>query len=718
METTSKSRDKLGSLLGVFIPNFLQMMGVVFFLRMGWILGHVGTTTMILIILMSSSILILTSFSLSSIVSNMKVEGGGAYFMISRLLGVEFGTSIGLMLVASQLSIIALCAGGFAQLVSSWIPHFSITIITLMALLILGSISAISTRLAAFYQFGIFVALMGALLSIFLGGKGPVETGAIALSTPLTFWAAFALFFPATTGIETGMSFSGDLKNPGSALSKGTLLSVVAALMMYLCMALFLGQNASPESLRQDPFIVHKLSLYSPLVAIGVCGSLLSAALSGIMGAPRILQALAHDRVVMRSLEKRFIGTAVVLVGAFLLAITFDLNHLIPLLTMVFLLLYGLINFVAFFQAFLRNPSWRPSFAIPWPLPLMSCAMCLFLMFMVNAGAAFSVLLMIGLLGWWITKRNVGGNWDDMRHSLFSFFVHKGAAKLAQLRQNPKSWRPNLLVLAGPAELDQNLAYFTHSLDHGKGFLTFSAICFGTYRVSEASLKQNLELLEIPSFTHVNSSSDWTTGTLEVIHNYGFGPLIPNTLVTTLNMENSHALATVVKHAEETGKNLILLRHESNNRQLYSVKSPTPKQINLWWRGQNQRNFELSLALSYSLRGSAVWSGARICIKSIVSTGAKEKKLLHVFDRYQEKMRLKDVIFEPIIDPDEKFFNDLTNYSGDADFTFLGFRGFGESEKIEDYAEYLDHLKSKTEQLPNFAFVLARQDLDFLKIFD
>jgi len=629
MEVASKS-VKLGTLTGVFIPNFLQMMGVVFFMRMGWIMGHVGLSTMALIITMSCSILIATSFSLSSIVSNMKVEGGGAYFMISRLLGIEFGTSIGLLLVASQISVIALCAGGFSLLFVELFPQFPLYTVQIGSLLILGSISAISTRLAVRLQMLIFICLLGALLSIFLGSPLSSSETTSQVLTTLPFWVAFAFFFPATTGIETGLSFSGDLKTPGRSLTFGTLASVIASFLMYLLMAFFLSHHVSSGQLCAEPFIVHKISIYSPLVLAGVWGSLLSAALSGLMAAPRILQALSKDQVVMKALKTRSFGTAVVLSGSLLLTLTFDINHLIPLLTMVFLVLYGLINFVAFFQAFLRNPSWRPEFAIPWPVPFLCCAACLILMFMVNAGAAFLVLLMIAVLGWWIAKRKVTGNWDDIRHSLFSFLVHKGAAKLAQLRQNPKSWRPNLLVLTGQDSLNPNLAYFAHCLDHGKGFLTFSASCMSKPKEHETILQQTLKTLQIPSFTHVNLAKDPLLGTLQTIHNYGFGPLVPNTLMMPFQTD----LAPLIKEIETARKNLILLKDNPNQEHLFSEKSQAPKQINLWWRGENQRNFELSLALSYCLRGSTPWTNARICIKSIVADKAKEKKLIHVFERY------------------------------------------------------------------------------------
>lgn len=686
MEVATRAKPTLGTFSGVFIPNFLQMMGVVFFMKMGWVLGHVGPVKMTLIISLCSSILILTSFSLSAVVSNMKVEGGGAYFLLSRLLGLEFGSSMALVLIASQMATIALCTTGFAELFRTLLPQIPLSWIQVGALLFLGSISSLSTRLAAYFQMGIFLALVGALTSIFLGSPLSSEGAVATLNPTLPFWAAFALFFPAVTGIETGMSFSGDLKNPRRSLALGSIGSVCAAFIVYLFMAHFLFTHADRASLCSDPFLPCQIARFRPLVIVGISATLLSAALSGIMGAPRILSALAKDRVVRREFASPLFSTATILLGALILTLFLDLNHLIPLLTMVLLILYGLIHFVTFFQAFLRNPSWRPDLPISPILPFFGSLGCLFLMFMVNAGAAFSVLFLLATLGWLSARRKIDGNWDDIRHSLLSFFVLKGAAKLGEIKQTPKSWRPNLLVLQD--EKTEILAPFAHALDHGKGFLTFVQ--------TEAKAP-----LDIPCFIHRAKEP------IETIRHYGFGSLAPNTVLTTFDSPN---LVKIVQEVQASEKNLILLKSGS--------LAQNPQQINLWWRGGNQKNFELSLALAYTLRASPSWSQTKICIKSIVSDETKEKKLRHVFEHYKKKMRFVDVLFEPILDPEERFFSDLVRFSSDADFTFLGFRGLFEGERAEEYGHYLSYLEEKTQVLKNYALVLANQPFDFLKIFN
>ena len=88
-------RLKFGTFGGVFTPCTLTILGVIMFLRFGQVVGQAGILQAILIILFAKVITSLTVFSLSAIATNTRVKGGGAYYLISRSLGVEFGGAIG-----------------------------------------------------------------------------------------------------------------------------------------------------------------------------------------------------------------------------------------------------------------------------------------------------------------------------------------------------------------------------------------------------------------------------------------------------------------------------------------------------------------------------------------------------------------------------------------------------------------------------------------------
>ncbi|XP_003372109.1 amino acid permease superfamily [Trichinella spiralis] len=80
----------LGTLIGVYLPTVQHILGVQMFLRLFWIVGIAGIAE-------SFGMTFLTSISVSAIATNGVIESGGAYFMISRNLGPEFGGAIGIL---------------------------------------------------------------------------------------------------------------------------------------------------------------------------------------------------------------------------------------------------------------------------------------------------------------------------------------------------------------------------------------------------------------------------------------------------------------------------------------------------------------------------------------------------------------------------------------------------------------------------------------------
>uniref|UniRef100_A0A4W5PHA2 Solute carrier family 12 member 4 n=1 Tax=Hucho hucho TaxID=62062 RepID=A0A4W5PHA2_9TELE len=86
----------MGTLMGVYLPCLQNIFGVILFLRLTWIVGTAGIVQSFLIVLMCCSCTMLTAISMSAIATNGVVPAGGAYFMISRSLGAEFGGAVGI----------------------------------------------------------------------------------------------------------------------------------------------------------------------------------------------------------------------------------------------------------------------------------------------------------------------------------------------------------------------------------------------------------------------------------------------------------------------------------------------------------------------------------------------------------------------------------------------------------------------------------------------
>ena len=114
-----KSGGSLGTFAGVFTPSALTILGIILFLRLGYVTGSAGIGWAILIIVMANAISVLTSISLSAIATNLRVKGGGDYYLISRTLGLEFGGAIGIVLFLAQSVSIAFYCIGFGEALSS-----------------------------------------------------------------------------------------------------------------------------------------------------------------------------------------------------------------------------------------------------------------------------------------------------------------------------------------------------------------------------------------------------------------------------------------------------------------------------------------------------------------------------------------------------------------------------------------------------------------------
>lgn len=733
----AESDGKFGTLKGVFLPNILQMLGVILFLRLGWILGHVGILQMSAIIGFSSLLLLITGLSITAIATNMRIGAGGSYYIISRSLGIEFGSSIGILLCISQSTSIALCVSGFALSLGEFFPDVPIQVFEVSTLVLLAIISYISTNLALQTQIFIFVALSVSLGALFMGSSSniPSTLEPIATSSSMPFWIAFAMFFPAATGIEAGMSMSGDLRKPSRALPLGTIGAILVAFVLYLNVALFLSRNVSPEMLRSYPFIAYYLPKLGYLVIMGIWAASLSSALGGILGAPRVMQAVANDGILPKFLGKGFgkanqprIATIAVFLFALVLTLLTEINNLIPILTMVCLVTYGLLNFVAFIEGLMRNPSWRPSFKVPWFVSLVGSIGCFMTMFMINAGATFIVLTAVVCICIWSSMRKIKGNWEDIRFSLFSFIVNKAIKRLQRGDGNNKNWRPNIVAFIDKSTPNKrDLIAFAHSLNQNRGFLTFSLCLPEEDKCERAdlelknSIKGFLDDIRVPAFCHIDHNISVHHSMKEIAAHYGLGPLSPNTLIIPYNENystNNQDLVSFLHQALGHGKNVIIWKSDSeiSSSFLERPKKKNQKQIHLWWEGKLANSFKFSLALSQIFQGSSTLARAPIYVNALLTDESLREKMLAEWEKYKGMLRMKNLHFALHTECDSDVHLHLAKHASGADISFLGIES-PKDEAHPSYSEYLSALFKKTEGSNKIAYVLSASKFNFGKIF-
>ena len=222
-----------GTFQGVYTPSILTIIGVVMYLRFGWVLGNVGLVGSLALVAIGSAITFLTGLSISTLATNMRMKGGGAYFMLSRSLGIESGAALGIPLALSQAVGVSFYVAGFAEaLTQSGLPVVSeldVRVVGLVTLTVLALVSTLSADIALKSQYFIMAAIALSLVSFFAGSAPrPPESPAVG-PAPLGFWPVFAVFFPAVTGILSGLGMSGDLREPGRSIPLGTVARSAAA---------------------------------------------------------------------------------------------------------------------------------------------------------------------------------------------------------------------------------------------------------------------------------------------------------------------------------------------------------------------------------------------------------------------------------------------------------------------------------------------------------
>ncbi len=716
-------KNKLGTFGGVFTPSLLTILGVIMYLRFGWVVGNVGLIGTLLIVTLSTSITFLTSLSIASISTNTKVEAGGAYYMISRSLGVEIGGALGIPLYLAQTFSVALYVMGFSESMVAVFPFMNFKVVGVITTLLLGTLALFSTKATIRIQYVILVVIATSLISLLLGSSlenSNIEMWGLPASRSVGFWQVFAVFFPAVTGIMAGVNMSGDLKNPARSIPKGTFLAVGVGYVIYMTLPVILASRSDDSTLVEDARVMQRIALWGGAILLGVWGASLSSAVGSLLGAPRVMQALTRDNVVPRKFG--FLaagygpeniprgGTILTIVITLVSVILGDLNAIAPVLTMFFLATYGILNISAGIERFLKSPSFRPKFKVHWGFSLLGAVGCIVVMFLIHALATVLSVVFIFLVLFWLRRRRLKNTWGDVRNGMWLQIVRYVLLRIKP-HNDPKSWRPNILVFSGAPIKRWHLIDFANGLAQEKGLFTVATILPENKVSQEKSIlfeKQITEYLgekNIRSLVRVVRAENPFIGARYLSNAYGLGPLVPNTILLGDTTDKSHdqMYAEMVTHFYRSLKNVIILAGEK------PVANLSRLNVDIWWGGI-KGNGGLMMVLGYMMQNSPHWERVNITIKMIVTSpkavGEAEKNL----DNLLASMRV-DFKRQVLVSEQKDFFPLLSTHSEQSDLVMLGLKA-----PDDNFADYFNHLKAKTETIPRKLFVAASHNIPFKDI--
>ena len=713
-----------GTFQGVFTPSILTIIGVVMYLRFGWVLGNVGLAGSLALVTIGSAITFLTGLSISTLATNMRMKGGGAYFMLSRSLGLESGAALGIPLALSQAVGVSFYIAGFSEaLTQSGLPvvcEWDVRTVGFVTLSVLAFVSTLSADLALKSQYFIMAMIGVSLVSFFMGSAPTPPAAPVADSAPLGFWPVFAVFFPAVTGILSGLGMSGDLENPRKSIPRGTIAAVLTGYAVYTAVPIMMNWLVRDAAwLRSDTMIMLKCARWPTLVLIGVWAATLSSAVGSFLCAPRVLQALSRDRILPRIFGNGYGATddprvsSLICFGIAALGIALgDINVLAPVLTMFNLSTYALLNFAAAAETTLANPSWRPTFRLPAAFPTIGFIGCLAAMFMISPGWSIVAITCETAVYLLVKRRQLRVQFGDVRTGILAALVRFALRRLASDPHAEHNWRPNLLIFSRLPIQNRQMLLLAKGISGGRSFVTLASILPSdgpavnrkTLRDAVIRTGAGLDLELMPRLQ--SADNNWK-GICEIIRSYGFGPVAPNTVIFGVP-ENNHFsdFADAVLTSVREKRNVLIVRSRET--------PPEDGRLDIWWRGGGD-NGALMLSLAVLLRRDDLWKRHPLRINMLVHNRTPEEaeRQMNAFlvrARIEADTRILDTEGKP-------FTHVLARSSTDATMTFVGLRPPRDDEPAADYGNYLEHLTNELSDIPAPVFVLSANGIDLSQIF-
>uniref|UniRef100_T2M3T2 Solute carrier family 12 member 6 n=1 Tax=Hydra vulgaris TaxID=6087 RepID=T2M3T2_HYDVU len=708
----------LGTIAGVYLPCLQNIFGVIFFIRLSWVVGTAGVLHSFTIVFICCCCTMLTSISMSAIATNGVVPAGGSYFMISRSLGPEFGGAVGILFYLGTSFASAMYILGAVEILLTYItPQISLfddgqstggvqstamlnnmRVYGTALVVLLGGLVFIGVKYVNKCAFLFLACVLLSILAIFIGfftihvrkspsvcylgdhllskssykvcskndslllsiyektvpsylfynlsntqvvkampgissifyeqlwsnyrKAGQVKQGVtgfpgeVVADITTSFTILLAIFFPSVTGIMAGSNRSGNLKNAQASIPKGTIAAVLTTSSIYLSSVLLLAATIKGDVLRDKfgesiggSFVVSALGWPNKwMILIGSLLSTVGAGLQSLTGAPRLLQAIANDDIIVflrifshvskDGEPKRALILTLLICEIGVLIASFD--SVAPIITMFFLMCYGFINFACTLQSILRLPNWRPRYRYyHWSLSLAGVLLCLFLMFVSSWYYALVAAIIAALLYKYIEYRGAVKEWGDGFSGLALSAARFSLLRLESYSPHTKNWRPQVLVLCPIEEKPNSLnseckkvISLASQLKAGKGLTIVSTVIQQEFLDGalkhdelEEDLKKVMKEERIKGFSSVVSMPNMKDAFSQIVQTAGLGGLTPNTvLIAWPNnwKENANwcSFINTVRVVAQKKKALLVVK----NPTIFPERSTREKgYIDIWW---------------------------------------------------------------------------------------------------------------------------------------
>lgn len=707
--TIALSAPKKFGTIHVFLTAISTILGAVLFLRFGWAVGNVGFWGTLGIILLGHMVTIPTALALAEIATNQKVEGGGEYFIISRSFGLNIGAAIGFALYLSQAISVAFYIVAFGEafglvkpyiqeaLNIGYIDNRFFTIPALLALIGIILYKGANVGMQTLYA---VVAVLFTSLAFFFIGSTPygddytTEFLQRHIDNPNSFFYVFAIVFPAFTGMTAGVGLSGDLKDPGKSIPFGTLAATLTGMGVYIFIAFKMAKMASPEELVDTTqLVMSKISAWGPIIPLGLAAATISSAIGSLLVAPRTLQALAKDRIFITNPANAFLkkgvgetneprnATFATAILAMVFVLIGDVDFVAEIISMFFMVTYGSLCLISFFQHFSGDPAYRPSFRSKWYVSLLGGVVCFFLMFKMNTTYALLAISIMVINYFTITltsSRKEGLAF--MVQNVISQFARRIMIFLqkAEKEQSVENWRPSVICLS--QDSFRNLSNFNLMkwIADKYGFGTYIHLIDGyfsteTQKVSQEDLKRLIKMTNVAKsnfYVDTLISPSFTSAIAQIVQLPGISGQDNNMILFDFQENDEEGLKRILE-------NYGLLKAANFDTCILKISERDfgfNRDLHIWMSPYDLTNANLTVILGYILLGHNDWKNGQIKVFAAFPEDElleKKRELDKLIVSGRLPVSKNNLLVLPVNEEVSK--KDLVNkYSSEADLVIMG----------------------------------------------
>ncbi|MGY8988873.1 MAG: amino acid permease [Flavobacteriales bacterium] len=454
----------------------------------------------------------------------------------------------------------------------------------------------------------------------------------------------------------------------------------------------------------------------------------ISSALGSIIIAPRTLQALGNDSVFpLQRLNKWFKklrkkdnepinGSIITVIISFFFIFIGDINFVAQIISMFFIVTYGAICLVSFFEHLSADPSYRPTFKSKWYFSLLGAILSFYLMFKMNtpyALLAITTMILIYYYISWKNKEDIGlvklfkGVIFQLSRHLQIYLQKKDG------NQSQSSWRPFLICVSGDSMDSRDSFDLVRWISHKYGFGTYMHYLNGylskkTYQESKEIQNKLLKLAEgNNSRVYIDTiiSPSYTSALAQVIQLSGISGKGNNLILFEYKSTQTEELQKIIDNFQllkATEFDVCILR--KSFRSFGNKKS-----IHIWISPQDFENSNLMILLGYILLGHPEWNKAEIKIFSVFkgeNSEEEKKKLVRLINEGRLPISPSNIQLIPN-DENSRIRKIINKKSIDADFTIIGYK----SELLKKQKE---ELFNGYDKLGNVIFVNSSSEKEII----